>query len=87
MHISIVDLDTRRSTQSHSFVKFMYILSYDCHKYKNTPGGVFCRAWFFYLPAMLRPSTRTVGLPKVVMPKGWGILPLSAMAVMFFSRS
>ena len=41
----------------------------------------------FYLPAMDRPSTNTLGAPKQVMPKGMGSSMLFASAVICFSRS
>ena len=41
----------------------------------------------YYLPATLRPSTSTLGAPKVVLPIGLGRRQLFARATMFFSSS
>ena len=49
------------------------------------PGGSFVLQ--NYLPAMLRPSTRTLGAPKAVEPIARGRWQLFAIATMFFSIS
>ena len=63
-----------------------------CDKYQfdypyKKSGAVQHLTFHVYLPAMDRPSTRTLGLPKAVMPMAEGSWQLLASAVMFFSRS
>ena len=56
----------------------------DLHSFSfKTPPGI-PAALNVYLPAMVRPSTLTVGEPKEPMP---GVSRSFARAVMFFSRS
>ena len=54
------------------------------HKKRRHPPGCLRMV---YLPATLRPSTRVVGAPKVVLPMALGRWLLLARAVIFFSSS
>ena len=49
-------------------------------------GAEYPRPLIVYLPATVRPSTRTLGAPNAVEPVAMGSWQLFARAVMFFSR-